>query len=75
MTKKELIKAEIDNLDEEDLDEVYLLIKKFANSKQSGKKQSLMSQLKQIKIDGPEDFAANIDLYLSGEKRIEPDIR
>jgi len=34
-----------------------------------------MSKLKNIKIDGPEDFAENIDLYLSGEKRIEPDIR
>lgn len=75
MTKKELIKAEIDNIDEEDLDEVYLLIKKFASSKQSGKKQSLMSQLKKIKIDGPEDFAANLDLYLSGEKQIDSDIR
>jgi len=43
--------------------------------KQRANKQSLMSQLKNIKIDGPEDFAENIDLYLSGEKRIETDIR
>ena len=27
-----------------------------------------MSNLKSIKIDAPEDFAANLDLYLSGEK-------
>ncbi|HYP20213.1 MAG TPA: SRPBCC domain-containing protein [Chloroflexia bacterium] len=31
-------------------------------------KQSFMSQLRSIKIEGPEDFASNIDLYLSGEK-------
>lgn len=35
------------------------------------KKPSLMSQLKNIRIDGPEDFAANIDLYLNGEKRVK----
>ncbi|HEX9987815.1 MAG TPA: SRPBCC domain-containing protein [Chloroflexia bacterium] len=34
-------------------------------------KQSLMSRLRNIKIEGPEDFAANIDLYMSGEKRID----
>ena len=28
-----------------------------------------MSKLKQIKIDAPEDFAVNIDLYVSGEKQ------
>lgn len=49
--------------------------KNLVQPEQSGKKQSLLSKLKQIKIDGPEDFAENLDLYLSGEKRIEPDIR
>jgi len=34
-----------------------------------------MSKLKNIKIDGPDDFAKNFDLYLSGDKRIQPDIR
>jgi hypothetical protein len=33
-----------------------------------------MSRLRNISIEGPEDFAANHDLYISGEKRIEPDI-
>lgn len=74
MTTKELIRAEIDNLREEYLDELYRLIKNFAQSKQNGKKHSLMSKLKSIKIEAPEDFAANLDLYLSGEKRVEPDL-
>jgi hypothetical protein len=30
-----------------------------------------MSKLKQIKIDAPEDFAVNIDLYVSGKKGVE----
>lgn len=68
MTAKDKIKAEIDSLNEEYLDELYLLIKDFAQSKQQFKKTSFMSKLKQIKIDAPEDFARNIDLYLAGDK-------
>ncbi|MGJ5674593.1 MAG: hypothetical protein ACR9NN_13420 [Nostochopsis sp.] len=38
MTAKDKIKAEIDSLNEEYLDELYLLIKDFAQSKQQLKK-------------------------------------
>lgn len=31
---------------------------------------TLFSKLRNIKIDGPEDFSVNLDLYLSGEKTI-----
>ena len=31
---------------------------------------TLFSKLRKIKIDGPEDFSENLDLYLSGEKTI-----
>ena len=71
MTTKELIKAEVDRVSEEDLEELYSLVKSFTEAKVQGTKQSLMSRLKRIKIQGPEDFAANIDLYMNGEKRIE----
>ncbi|KAB8317151.1 hypothetical protein SD81_017575 [Tolypothrix campylonemoides VB511288] len=71
MSTKEKIQAEIDNLDEKYLDELYLLIKNFTQSKQSLQKPSFMSKLKQIKIDAPEDFAANLDLYVSGKKGVE----
>ena len=33
-----------------------------------------MSQLRKIKINAPEDFAANLDLYLSGEKQTDSNI-
>ncbi|MEB3216413.1 MAG: hypothetical protein VKN72_09290, partial [Nostocales cyanobacterium 94392] len=49
MTAKDNIKAEIDSLNEEYLDELYLLIKDFAQSKQNLRKHSFMSKLKQIK--------------------------
>jgi hypothetical protein len=68
MTAKDNIKAEIDSLNEEYLDELYLLIKDFAQSKQHLKKPSFMSKLKQIKINAPEDFASNFDSYLAGDE-------
>ncbi|MDV2991227.1 MAG: hypothetical protein N4J56_000881 [Chroococcidiopsis sp. SAG 2025] len=43
--------------------------------KKNNKAASLMSKLKDIIINNaPEDFAANHDLYISGEKQIESDI-
>ena len=71
MTTKELIMAEIDNVSEEHLDELYDAIKTFVQSKENGSKQGFMAGLKRVKIDAPEDFAANFDLYASGEKRAE----
>jgi hypothetical protein len=75
MTAKDNIKAEIDSLNEEYLDELYLLIKDFAQSKQHLKKPSFMSKLKQIKIDAPEDFASNLDSYLAGDEGEKQNIR
>lgn len=77
MTLKELIKAEVDGLPEERLDELYGLIQHFKVEMPEPQKArpSLMSRLKRVKIDAPEDFAANLDLYLSGEKRADPDLR
>jgi hypothetical protein len=33
-------------------------------------KTSLLSALKQIKINAPEDFSENLDAYLNGEKNV-----
>ncbi len=74
MTTKELIQSEIDRVGEDDLDELYKLVKDFAQTRQQNTRQSLMSKLKSIKIDAPEDFSTNFDLYLSGEKRAEQDL-
>ena len=75
MITKELIRAEIDNLSGEYLEELYEIIKRFAQSKRQAKKQSLISRLKSIAIDAPEDFAANHDLYVTGARRAEPNLR
>jgi len=75
MTTKELIKAEIDSVPEERLDDLYELIKSFVQSGTKPNKPTLMDSLLEIQIDGPEVFPANLDLYLSGEKREEPNVR
>ncbi|MTJ07238.1 MULTISPECIES: hypothetical protein [unclassified Anabaena] len=62
MTMKELIQAEIDKIPEQELNEVYQLIKDFTDKKNSTKK-GILSQLKQIKIQGPTDFSVNFDKY------------
>ncbi len=71
MTTKELIKAEIDSIKDRYLDELYSVIKSFVEAKNVPQEGSFMSRLRCIKIDAPEDFSVNIDLYVSGEKRIE----
>jgi hypothetical protein len=72
MTTKELIVAEIDKLSGAELQELYALIREFTQMKRQSKPQSLMSRLKRIAIDGPADFAANHDAYVTGENRARP---
>ncbi len=67
MTTKELIQAEIEKVDDEHLGELYRLIRDFTQHTEQAK-PTLMSRLKQVQIEGPEDFAANLDLYVSGGK-------
>ena len=75
MTTKDLIRAEIDNVSEQDLDDLYEMIVAFVKERQRGEGDGLLAALSRIRIDGPEDFSTNLDLYLSGEKRAEPDLR
>jgi hypothetical protein len=65
---KEFIKAEIDRVDEDRLDELYNLVRRFTQQKNGQEKPTLMDRLMEIEIDGPEDFASQFDLYLNGEK-------
>jgi len=70
MISKEQIKAEIEKVPEERLDSLYSIIKDYACSIPENGGRSLMSKLQDVTINGPQDFAENIDLYLSGEKAV-----
>jgi hypothetical protein len=69
MVTRELVQAELERLNTAELSKVYRYIKQVEQDKpKTAKKKSLMASLSAIKIEGPEDFAANHDLYASGEK-------
>ena len=70
MISKELIKAEIEKVPDDRLEILYSVVKEFAQPAPANGGRSLMSKLREISIDAPEDFAEKIDLYLSGEKTI-----
>lgn len=74
MTTKELIEAELGDLNEEELDELYTLIKRFTQSRPQATEESILVKLQRIQFDGPEDLATNHDLYFTGEKREEQHI-
>ncbi|USR89889.1 hypothetical protein NEA10_13585 [Phormidium yuhuli AB48] len=55
MNIRQLIDEEIDKLEEDELLELYEIVKKFSRPKTNN---SLLSNLMQIQIEGPVDFAA-----------------
>ncbi len=71
MVTKDEIKTEIEKVPDERLDELYRVVKTFTQDDSSDAKESFLMRLSRIKLDGPEDFAANFDLYLNGEKSFE----
>ena len=71
MVTKDEIKTEIEKVPDERLDELYRVVRTFTQDKSSDAKENFLLRLSRIKIDGPEDFAANFDLYLNGEKSID----
>lgn len=70
MNIRDQIVTRIQSLPESALPEVYEFLGKFQEKKTPG----LLRRLQEIKIEGPRDFARNIDLYLSGEKKIEENL-
>ncbi len=71
MATREEIKSEVEKVPEQLLDELYRVVKNFSRDEPGGAKDGFLSRLSRIKIEGQEDFAANFDLYLNGEKSYE----
>ncbi len=71
MTIREKLVQKVQNLPEDSLTKVYEFVETIENADE---KPSLMQQLRQIKIQAPKDFSRNIDLYMSGEKKIEDNL-
>ena len=70
MITKEIIKSEVERVPEERLEELYEVVKIYSRAESESNGGTLFSRLREITIDGPDDFSENLDLYLSGEKTI-----
>lgn len=71
MVTKEIIKSEIERVPDERLEELYEVVKVYSRAETESNGNTLFAKLSKIKIDGPEDFSENLDLYLSGKKTID----
>ena len=71
MSTKELIEAKIQTMDEAQLAALYPIIESITTAEKPEENLSTLKKLARIKIDAPEDFATNLDLYTSGEKSVE----
>lgn len=72
MTIREEIVAKVQNLPENVLPEVYEFVEKVEEKK---KEPGVLKRLQKIRIQCPPDFSENFELYASGEKSIEENIR
>jgi hypothetical protein len=70
MTLRELIDAELDQLSEQELDDLYSIVQHFIDQRRKPHESGIMSRLRQIKIEAPEDFSTNLDAYVNGEKQL-----
>ncbi len=68
MTTKELLLQQIEQLDEEELDALFAWVQQMLERRVGISDGDFLIRLGEIKIDGPEDFSTNLDLYLSGRK-------
>ena len=64
MITKQMIQEKIEGLSEEQLKQVYDMIEQLNSSENTVKKQSLMSRLREISIDAPEDFSVQVAISL-----------
>jgi divalent metal cation (Fe/Co/Zn/Cd) transporter len=60
MSIKQLIETGLDNLTEEQLTQVYEVIKQLHDTHEDSSQPSLMARLKQIEIDAPPEFSMEI---------------
>ncbi len=67
MSTRELIRTEIENVPDEKLDELYSVVKGLVAPKTVSARPGIMAKLRSVTIEAPADFAANLDLYLSGD--------
>ena len=69
MTTRQMIENELQQVPDERLDDLYGIVKQFVA--RASPATGILAKLQAIEIEAPSDFAANLDLYVSGEKRVD----
>lgn len=64
MITKQIIQEHLESLTPEELNQVYELIQNLSSAEKQVKKPSLMSKLRKISIDAPEDFSVQVAISL-----------
>jgi len=64
MVTKQTIQKKLETLTEEQLNQVYEVIEKLSNSEEPVRENSLMSKMRKISIDAPEDFSTEVAINL-----------
>jgi hypothetical protein len=70
MSTLDLIQAQLTQLDESHLQQIYVFIQALPQPAPATTKPGLLSKLRQIQIDAPPDFAENLDQYLNQEHNV-----
>ncbi len=68
MNIREEIVEKIQQIPESRLPELYKVVEKLVDEPP---KEGFLKRLARIKIDGPPDFAENLDFYMNGEKSLD----
>lgn len=69
MITRAALKTEIDRLKDADLDIVYSIIQSILRQYEQAEKQTFLSRLQNIRIEGPSDFSRKIEEYLKHEEK------
>ncbi len=65
MTTKEMLQGEIEKLSATQLSELYAIVKNLSEPHAAVPQTTLMTRLRRIEIDAPEDFSVNFEPSLN----------
>ncbi len=71
---RELIQAELGRMSDEQLDELYVIVKQMISAHQRTSFKSIYDALEDIRIQGPEDLSTNFERYMGRDTDDGPDL-
>ncbi len=69
---RELIQAELGHMSDDQLDELYAIVKQMTSAPPRTSFRSIYDALDKIRIQGPEDLSTNFGCYMGRDFNVEP---